>query len=81
MIAGAGDPLPDDSLFLHGESPSSGQSWMSQGAITFDKLKLTNNRYLQGTLTEGEGSVQLTSSFKLARFVKMVNIIFSIKST
>jgi hypothetical protein len=44
MIAGAGDPLPEPNSFLHGESPSSGQSWMSQGAIAFDKLKLTNNR-------------------------------------
>ncbi len=44
MIAGAGDPLPEPNSFLHGESPSSGQSWMSQGTIAFDKLKLTNNR-------------------------------------
>jgi hypothetical protein len=36
--------LPEPNSFLHGESPSSGQSWMSQGAIAFDKLKLTNNR-------------------------------------
>ena len=45
MIAGAGDP-PSTSvnLFLHGDSPSSGEYWESQSLISFEKLKLTNNR-------------------------------------
>ena len=43
-VAGAGDPLPTTGLFLHGDSPASGELWNSQSAIVFDKLKLTNNR-------------------------------------
>ena len=43
-VAGAGDPLPTSGLFLHGDSPALGELWNSQGAIIFDKLKLTNNR-------------------------------------
>lgn len=50
--AGAGDPLPDQSTFLHPESPASGKSWMSQNPIMFDKLKLTNNRYLKNNFTK-----------------------------
>lgn len=45
MIAGAGDPPPSSvNIFLHGDSPSSGEYWESQSLISFDKLKLTNNR-------------------------------------
>jgi len=60
MIAGAGDPPPATqaaqagtgssggtasvNTFLHGDSPSSGEFWQSQSLISFDKLKLTNNR-------------------------------------
>ena len=45
MIAGAGDPPPNSvNTFLHGDSPSSGEFWESQSMISFDKLKLTNNR-------------------------------------
>lgn len=44
MVAGAGDPLPSSSLFLHGDSPSLGEMWCAQGSVVFDKLKLTNNR-------------------------------------
>ena len=44
MVAGAGDPLPSQSLFLHGDSPCMGEMWSAQGSIVFDKLKLTNNR-------------------------------------
>ena len=44
MVAGAGDPLPSSSLFLHGDSPCLGEMWTAQGSIVFDKLKLTNNR-------------------------------------
>lgn len=44
MVAGAGDPQPSPSTFVHGDSPASGNMWESQGVISFDKLKLTNNR-------------------------------------
>jgi hypothetical protein len=42
-MSGAGDhPLPRV-LYIHPDSPSSGQAWMSQEAVSFEKLKLTNN--------------------------------------
>ena len=44
MVAGAGDPLPSSSLFVHGDSPCLGEMWSAQGSIAFDKFKLTNNR-------------------------------------
>ena len=45
MVAGAGDPPPNPNTFLHGDSPSSGNAWNStQNVISFDKMKLTNNR-------------------------------------
>merc|ERR1712037_506145 len=44
MVAGAGDPLPSSSLFVHGDSPCLGEMWSAQGSIVFDKFKLTNNR-------------------------------------
>ncbi|KAF4519800.1 hypothetical protein B566_EDAN006814 [Ephemera danica] len=43
-VAGAGDPPLPRSLYVHPDSPASGQLWMAQGVISFDKLKLTNNR-------------------------------------
>ena len=45
MVAGAGDPPPNPNTFLHGDSPSTGSNWNStQNVISFDKMKLTNNR-------------------------------------
>ncbi len=44
MVAGAGDPLPSANVFVHGDSPALGEMWTSQGSVSFDKLKLTNNR-------------------------------------
>ena len=67
MIAGAGDPAPNqgssslvppgcgssNTAFVHGDSPSTGEFWQSQTLISFDKLKLTNNRssIMQGQTT------------------------------
>ena len=44
MVAGAADPQPSPNTFVHGESAMTGRKWESQGLISFDKLKLTNNR-------------------------------------
>ena len=52
MVAGAGDPPPNPNKFLHGDSPSSGNAWNStQNVISFDKMKLTNNR---ATIMQGQ---------------------------
>jgi hypothetical protein len=32
------------STFVHGDSPATGQVWSSQGVVSFDKMKVTNNR-------------------------------------
>jgi hypothetical protein len=44
MVAGSGDPPLPHNLYVHPDSPATGQLWMAQGVIAFDKLKLTNNR-------------------------------------
>ncbi|XP_071446203.1 T-box transcription factor TBX18-like [Hetaerina americana] len=44
MVAGPGDPPSSARLFVHPDSPAPGQLWMAQGVVSFDKLKLTNNR-------------------------------------
>lgn len=31
--------------FVHGESPSSGQAWMTAGVVSFDKLKVSTSRW------------------------------------
>ena len=44
MVAGAGESQPQPNTFIHADSPATGAVWTSQEAITFDKLKITNNR-------------------------------------
>ena len=44
MVAGSGDPPLGHNLYVHPDSPATGQLWMAQGVVAFDKLKLTNNR-------------------------------------
>lgn len=44
MVAGSGDPPLSPSVYVHPDSPATGQLWMAQGVVAFDKLKLTNNR-------------------------------------
>ena len=51
MVAGAGDPLPSSNVFVQGDSPALGEMWAAQGSVSFDKLKLTNNR---STIVHGQ---------------------------
>ncbi|XP_068085213.1 T-box transcription factor TBX15 [Anabrus simplex] len=44
MVAGSGDPPLPHNVYVHPDSPATGQLWMAQGVVAFDKLKLTNNR-------------------------------------
>nr|CAD7445403.1 unnamed protein product [Timema bartmani] len=44
MVAGSGDPSNSTNLYVHPDSPATGQLWMAQGVVAFDKLKLTNNK-------------------------------------
>ncbi|VEL31773.1 unnamed protein product [Protopolystoma xenopodis] len=41
-VAGKADPEPHRRLYIHPDSPATGEHWM-QKAISFHKLKLTNN--------------------------------------
>ena len=42
LVAGKADPAVPGRVHVHPDSPNTGAHWMKQ-AISFDKLKLTNN--------------------------------------
>ncbi|XP_052446445.1 T-box transcription factor TBX3 [Carassius gibelio] len=42
MVAGKADPEMPKRMYIHPDSPASGEQWMSR-SVTFHKLKLTNN--------------------------------------
>lgn len=42
MVAGNADSPVPARVYIHPDSPASGETWMRQ-VISFDKLKLTNN--------------------------------------
>ncbi|XP_035686070.1 T-box transcription factor TBX15-like [Branchiostoma floridae] len=42
MCAGSADAPPPPRVYVHPDSPASGEAWMRQ-TVSFDKLKLTNN--------------------------------------
>ena len=46
MVAGAGDPLPSSSLFLHGDSPALGEMWTTQGNSILLPLDMKNHNPL-----------------------------------
>ena len=65
MVAGAGDTSPSSSSshFVHGDSPTTGQQWMGQ-VVSFDKLKLTNNRQSSPEAAAAQGHICLHSMHK-----------------
>ena len=42
MVAGKADPEMPKRMYIHPDSPASGEQWMSK-VVSFHKLKLTNN--------------------------------------
>ena len=42
MVAGKADPEMPKRMYIHPDSPSTGEQWMSK-IVSFHKLKLTNN--------------------------------------
>lgn len=42
MVAGKADPEMPKRMYIHPDSPATGEQWMSK-VVTFHKLKLTNN--------------------------------------
>jgi len=43
IVAGKADPLPVTRLYRHPDSPFSGDQLSSRTAVSFEKVKLTNN--------------------------------------
>ncbi|UYV63303.1 hypothetical protein LAZ67_2003694 [Cordylochernes scorpioides] len=69
MVAGSGDPPSLNSTFPHPDSPAPGHHWMSQ-VVSFDRLKLTNNKQAlgQGQTLRPE-KVLIFSTFRQKSFV------------
>ncbi|KAJ3650864.1 hypothetical protein Zmor_016942 [Zophobas morio] len=54
MVAGKADPEMPKRMYIHPDSPSTGEQWM-QKVVSFHKLKLTNNiSDKHGFLTAGD---------------------------
>ena len=43
MVAGKADPELAKRMYIHPDSPATGEAWMAKPCISFHKLKLTNN--------------------------------------
>ena len=43
MVAGKADPELPTRIYVHPDSPSTGEQWMNRPSISFHKCKLTNN--------------------------------------
>lgn len=56
-MAGTGEPLGEQTPYIHPDSPATGVQWMATPAIAFDRLKLTNNK-----TREAQGQVSLSLS-------------------
>ncbi len=94
MVAGAGDPHSSPNVFVHGDSPATGAAWCGGGGggasseggsssniVTFDKLKLTNNRssLVAGQVNKCYHKSHLISNiFKFLNFDKRASIYRSI---
>ena len=54
IIAGKADPEMPKRMYIHPDSPTTGEQWM-QKVVSFHKLKLTNN------ISDKHGLVSLTN--------------------
>lgn len=43
MVAGKADPELPKRMYIHPDSPATGEQWMNRPGVSFHKLKLTNN--------------------------------------
>ena len=57
MVAGKADPEMPKRMYIHPDSPATGEQWM-QKVVSFHKLKLTNN------ISDKHGFVSVTSCAK-----------------
>ncbi|XP_076801840.1 uncharacterized protein LOC143446191 isoform X2 [Clavelina lepadiformis] len=58
MVAGKADPELHKRLYIHPDSPATGEQWMNRPGISFHKLKLTNN------IADSNGHTVLNSMHK-----------------
>lgn len=58
MVAGKADPEMPKRMYIHPDSPSTGEQWM-QKVVSFHKLKLTNN------ISDKHGFVSIQVAFSL----------------
>ena len=58
MVAGKADPEMPKRMYIHPDSPATGEQWM-QKVVSFHKLKLTNN------ISDKHGFVSLCFTFLL----------------
>lgn len=61
MVAGKADPEMPKRMYIHPDSPSTGEQWM-QKVVSFHKLKLTNN------ISDKHGFVSTVRSFSVILF-------------
>lgn len=59
MVAGKADPEMPKRMYIHPDSPSTGEQWM-QKVVSFHKLKLTNN------ISDKHGFVSIQDFFSLS---------------
>ena len=62
MVAGKADPEMPKRMYIHPDSPATGEQWM-QKVVSFHKLKLTNN------ISDKHGFVSVTSSVLFLSFL------------
>jgi len=63
IVAGKADPEMPKRMYIHPDSPATGEAWM-QKVVSFHKLKLTNN------ISDKQGLVSQTFYF----FYKLVRV-------
>lgn len=73
MVAGKADPEMPKRMYIHPDSPSTGEQWM-QKVVSFHKLKLTNN------ISDKHGFVSTNNLIihdTLLYFIEQISVCFS----
>lgn len=71
MVAGKADPEMPKRMYIHPDSPSTGEQWM-QKVVSFHKLKLTNN------ISDKHGFVSIAKSLFLFILTERVSDVISL---
>ena len=69
MVAGTADNPVPPRVYVHPESPATGENWMRQ-VVSFDKLKLTNHE------NDTQGHMILHSMHKYQPRVHVIEVVF-----